>query len=173
MRLNLEATRWEFETQLAAVEARTGRRGGKNSGTSTDTAKRGGGKNAGTGSDRVKPLKSGSMPGQYCTANSRPQLITTIGHPARRPRTCLPYCRASFRHPTQCPSRSNIQRYHRGSGRPLRKPQFKARIQLNGEPIHEYVAAVEYLAHCPSDYLRTSSRGRPSMYSLTERETEN
>jgi hypothetical protein len=47
--------------------------------------------------------------------------------------------------------------------------QLKARIQLNSKSLQEFAADVQQSAHWTlSDYLRTLSRGRPSMQSLIE-----
>jgi predicted phage gp36 major capsid-like protein len=75
---DLEATRREFESQLAAVEART---------------TRGGGGNVGTRAERVKPLKfDGSASWAVFRYHSMPRPITS-GHRARRTLIYSPYSR--------------------------------------------------------------------------------
>jgi hypothetical protein len=66
---NLEATSWESQMQLVAVEAQT---------------RYGGGGNTGTSRDRVKPNSDGSTSWAVFTASSRPWLVVMTGHPTRR-----------------------------------------------------------------------------------------
>jgi hypothetical protein len=77
-RCDLQATRQELETDLAAVEALTWR---------------GGGENAGALSWKIRPCLTDPRAWQQFTKSSRPWLITTVGLPVRMPLIYPPSCR--------------------------------------------------------------------------------
>jgi hypothetical protein len=96
-----------------------------------------------------------SHPGYYSTASSRPRLIATSEHPARRPRICLQYCsdKLLIRHTGSQTKRHNEDILGTLRGR-YGHHQLAAAYRHNKRPgyswaacLQEFAAAVERLAH--------------------------
>jgi hypothetical protein len=79
-----EATRWDFETQLAAIESRTRLGGGGDAGTSTDIVSH---------RSLISP-----RPGQYSTARSRQWLSQRLDHPREGHASARHIAETSCRH---------------------------------------------------------------------------
>jgi hypothetical protein len=115
-------------------------------------------------------------PEQYSAASSMPSLVTTIGSPGSRPRTCSPYCRdkqpTSYSVPAGAAYEDIVAALKGSYGdqqlAAAYGAQLKAKVQLIGKTLQEFAAAVEQLAHrvlvgLPVDL----SRWRPPLHSLT------
>lgn len=140
-RHDLEATRRGFETQLSAVEARTRLRNGGNAGISTD---------------RVKPIKfdaSTTWTLFYRQVEAATNHNDWTSREKARHRFAVTQAQAADI--LQCPSRRVTRRYRwRSEGRygdhqlaVAYLSQLKARIQLSGETLQEFLAAFEQLVY--------------------------